>query len=124
MFGEKSIYGQSLVQIDNKGRIVVPSFTFATKGDELALVKEEDYYVILPIKLIDEYIDHLFEIAKNSLDINEITKINNMIKDLSEKVLCRSTLDVNRRFNTYGNLEINQKYQVIGAKKQIIIKKC
>ena len=44
------------------------------------------------------------------------------IIELSENILCKNTIDGNRRFNTYGNLEINQKFQVIGAKKQIFLK--
>ena len=60
MFGEKSIYGQSVVQTDNKSRITIPSFTFATKGDELVLLKENDYYVILPAKIIDDYYKRAF----------------------------------------------------------------
>lgn len=122
MFGEKSIYGQSVVQTDNKSRITIPSFTFATKGDELVLLKENDYYIILPAKIIDDYLDNLYEIINKSLDKNEINKIKNIIMELSENILCKNTIDGNRRFNTYGNLEINQKFQVIGAKKQIFLK--
>ena len=43
MFGEKSIYGQSIVHFDPKKRIFLPSFTLVQPKDSLLIVKNIDY---------------------------------------------------------------------------------
>ena len=46
MFGKESIYGQSMVHLDDKKRIILPKFTGATQGDRLVLVRNKNYLSI------------------------------------------------------------------------------
>lgn len=66
MFGEKPIYGQSIINSDNKRRIVLPAFTKAAPEDSLIVIKEEEGIRLVDASVVDEYVEYLETKLKES----------------------------------------------------------
>ena len=53
MFGENEIYGQKIMNIDAKNRIVLPSFTGSTSGEKMVIQREEETFNLMSQRYIN-----------------------------------------------------------------------
>lgn len=123
MFGEKSIYGQSSVKIDNKGRMFLPAFTKREIGDNLVLIRDNDIsrYKICSSNRLDEIIKELrqkklaalTEIEKENYSKAELLLIKSFIKNLK--------VDNQKRVNTGKIFEGIDRILCIGDFDSIIL---
>lgn len=105
MFGSIPIFGNSTNKIDNKGRIFVPKFTDAEKGDQLVIQKSDvgNYYIICNCTKIHQEIERLKD------DKTAIELLTSSIVDLVK-------VDSQRRINfrQWENFAIDGKIFIHG----------
>ena len=69
MFGEESIYGQSIIHLDDKRRIILPKYTYAEKGDKLVIVRKKGYLSVEREDILDGKIKEL----ERPLEITDVS---------------------------------------------------
>ncbi len=110
MFGEKSIYGQSIVHIDDKNRIILPKYTYAEPGDKLLVINEGEYLAIHSEQEIEEKLKQ----KEKELDKKELFMLYSSIL---KKVEC----DKQGRI-TLGDITDSNELECIGAREYLILK--
>lgn len=121
MFGEKPIYGQTEVLVDSKSRITLPAFTMAQKNDELLLIKSLDGLKIIRESDFDKLITSLQKRYEKEADPKIYMAFERKMLELFSSILKTCTCDAQKRINTSGALNPNQKYLVIGCRDSILI---
>ena len=120
MFGEQSIYGQSIIHLDDKKRIILPKYTFAEAGDSLLVINEGEYITIHSEKEFEEKLKQKEE---------ELEKCSSKLKNAKKRelfimyssILKRVTCDKQGRI-TLGNIIENNEIECIGAREYLILK--
>lgn len=119
------MYGVTELSIDSKGRIILPSFTYAEKDEELVLVKmsEENFYIVK-----SSYLDLLvnaIEAEVNPLLPQEQYKLlEERLVSLCLSVRRKLSVDGTRRVILGKDFADCDKVQVVGLKDKIaLIKK-
>lgn len=123
MFGEEYIYGVSEATIDEKGRFWLPGFTNAEIGDKLLVIKEEDMLRIANENDINKFIDEIEEKIKSETDEEKIQALKDKLYKLYECIVKKCTVDASRRILLREKNDHKTKYKIIGARKEIILKK-
>lgn len=128
MFGQDSIYGNKILNVDKKNRILLPSFTFAEEKDRLVIVKSdvmEDSYEIQ----LQDYIDDLLQDLENKLIEAKVLKTDEEYKRLKlefykkvSSVLKTVVCDSQRRINVLDIDNEAKQFECIGAKDHVILK--
>lgn len=74
-FGKKEIIGSATLKIDNKNRIVLPSFTYATPEDKIALMYDlkRTKIIIEEWKKFEEHIDYIDDMLKKMYQDKKLT---------------------------------------------------
>jgi len=124
MFGEKSIYGQKEVTLDNKGRIILPANTKREKGDNLILVYDEDIsaYEILSFDIYDKIIEKLkINILNATNKVDEIY-YKKRIYEISKSVIKTLNVDIQGRVILGKIYDNTNKVLCIGAYDRLILK--
>ena len=109
MFGEKNIIGEKVVSLDNKGRLYLPTFTFAEENEELVLLtapSSSDYLEIYNSKYIDNLI--FYNNLEKSPDLYKIKKEES--EELLKRTICYLEVDCVRRVNI--TTEIKKRYNI------------
>lgn len=121
MFGEKPIYGQTEVLVDYKSRIMLPKFTKAEKSDKLLLVQSSEGLKVIRESEFDKIIASLQKRYEKENNSEVYMAIERRMTELCSSILKSCTCDAQKRINTGGALNPNQKYLVIGCRDSILI---
>lgn len=122
MFGEKPIYGQSIINSDNKRRIALPAFTKAAPEDSLIVIKEEEGIRLVDASVVDEYVEYLETKLKEELDPKKRRTMQKGLSSIYESIMKESKCDKNKRIHLGEIVKPNQTYLVIGCRTSILIK--
>ena len=119
MFGEKGIYGQSIIRVDDANRMILPKYTFAEPGDNLLILNEEEFLSIHSENEIEEKIKRL------ELELEEASSRNRKAKKkelyiLYSSILKKVTCDKQGRI-TLGDTTNSKEIKCIGAKDYLIL---
>lgn len=120
MFGESSIYGKSIIHLDDKNRIILPKFTSAEKGDKLLIVRKNEYIHIHREDILDSKIRKLEELCLNSTGDKKIELEEELFKiydSITKKVTCDSQCRV-----PLGDIADGSEIECIGAREYLILK--
>lgn len=123
MFGEESIYGQSEVTLDDKGRIILPTDTKREKGDSLVLARDNDtlQYEICSYQMFDKIINELRNKVLNSTNKIDEIYYKKRIYEISKSIVKKLKVDSQGRVNIgkiYGEID---KILCIGACDRLIL---
>lgn len=119
MFGKESMYGQTIVHLDDKKRIILPKFTGATQGDRLVLVRNKNYLSIHREVNIERRIKELearYEKSSGEEKIQIEIQLFEMYKSILKKIKC----DKERRV-TLGDVIEGNEIECIGAREYLIL---
>jgi len=120
MFGEKNIYGQSIVRFDGKRRIFLPSFTLVEPKDTLLIVKNIDYLCVYNESDYEKIISK-FEKQYLTYDLNKKRECDLMLLHLYKSILKKVQSDSQKRINL-GSIETDKnEFLCIGAKDHVIL---
>lgn len=125
MFGEKPIFGQNEITIDNNGRMFVPANTKREAGEELVLLYNEnlklyEMYSVEKLKIRFEELENLVLNAKNK---KEKVFYEKMILELSKSILKNGKVDSQGRFSIGMVFEPHEKLFSTGAYDHLIIER-
>ena len=125
MFGQDSIYGNKILNVDKKNRLFLPSFTFAEEKDRLVIVKSdvmEDSYELQ----LQDYIDDLLQNLENEIisakTQEEYKKLKLEFYKKTSAILKIVVCDSQRRINVLDIDNEAKQYKCIGAKDHVILK--
>lgn len=120
MFGEKSIYGQSIVHFDSKKRIFLPNFTLVQPKDSLLIINNHDF---LSIYREDYYEKIIKEIEKEYLTFDSDKKRQCDLKLLNiyKSILKKVEVDSQKRINLGGIETDKDEFLCIGAKEHAML---
>lgn len=120
MFGEKSIYGQSMVWYDAKRRICLPSFTLIEPKESLLIVKNEDYLSIYKEETYEKIIE---DIKKQyiTFDLNKKRQSDLMLLNLYKNILKKVESEAQKRICMGGIETDKEEFLCIGAKDHVIL---
>ena len=132
MFGEKNIYGQINLKLDDKNRIILPKFTYRETGDSLVIVKnkESNSYDIYKTEVFDEklqdQINYLEDKLKKTIDDKKREQIQKLLNELYDSILVKTTCDKQGRIVITSILDEGEKIdtvEAIGAYNHLMIRK-
>lgn len=110
MFGEESIYGQTVSTLDCQGRIFLPTYTKRECGESLVLTYDNDIslYQIFSCKVFDELVNELQSKILNSNNKLEEIKYKKRIYEISKSIIKKLKVDSQGRINirsVYNNVD-------------------
>lgn len=123
MFGEKSLYGNDVLKIDDKGRIFLPKYTKKEKDDELVLRYDEENakYEIYSIDRYDQIMNILEKYSIKSTNVKERKYYEKRIYEISKSILKKLKVDSQGRVNI-GDIDTeSSKILCIGARDHLIL---
>lgn len=124
MFGEESIYGQRMVTVDHKGRLMLPKFTGIEAQEILLIVDNIDYLSVCKEKMIEERVKQLKELYIDA-DLEGKRKIELELLKIYESVLKKVKSDNQHRINLGEIKTESNNFLCVGAKDHVIFKtKC
>lgn len=99
MFAESHILGQSSIKISEKGRIVLPAFTYAEENDKVLICLSEDrnYFRIFSKNNITNLLNEMIEKQKSIYDLEILKSINYQIQHFQSLFVCECDIDKQRR---------------------------
>jgi DNA-binding transcriptional regulator/RsmH inhibitor MraZ len=119
MFGEESIYGQSIIHLDDKKRIILPKYTGAEKGDKLVIVRKKGRLYVEREDILDRKIKELERLCSRSVD-PEKAKFEIEFYKMCSSILKKVTCDSQRRI-TLGDELDSDEIKCIGARESLIL---
>lgn len=119
MFGKDSIYGQAIVHLDDKKRIILPRFTGASQGDRLILVRNNNYLSIHSEVNFERKIKELESRYEKSSGAEKI-QIDIQLLEIYKSILKKLKCDKERRV-TLGNIIEGNEIECIGAREYLIL---
>lgn len=120
MFGSENIYGQSIVRLDDKGRMFLPKFTHVEKDDSLLILNKTNYLEIHREDLLDKKIIEL-EKMYIGLDNDRKRKAELEMLQIYRSILKKVKSDTQHRINLSGIGVVNNNFLCIGAKDHVIL---
>lgn len=119
MFGEESIYGQSIIHLDDKKRIILPKYTSAEKGDKLVIVRRKGLLYVEREDILDAKIKELERLCSRSVEPKK-TKLEVEFYKMCSSILKKVTCDSQGRI-TLGNITDSDEIKCIGARESLIL---
>ena len=122
MFGENEIYGQKLVNIDTKNRIILPTFTESISGEKIVIQKEEETFNLMSQRYIDLLTERYERIITISNNKNEIFKARQELESLYNSILRMVETDRQRRIVLpldEMNMKDEKQLKLVGFKKYV-----
>ena len=125
MFGEEPIFGQKIITVDEKERIIIPPYTKREEGEKLVLCWDEDLklYKILSINKIVENIKKIDEIIEKTSEKTKILKYKLNKLNLVRSILICDTVDKQGRYSVKDIFNKKEKILTIGCYVSLIIDK-
>lgn len=120
MFGEESIYGKSIIHLDDKNRIILPKYTGAEKGDKLLLVRKNEEIQIHREDIFDSKVIKLEELCLQSTGELKIEKEKELL-ELYNSIIKKVTCDSQNRI-TLSEIKDCSEIECIGARQYLILK--
>ena len=123
MFGDKPIFGQTILNIDSKNRIIVPIYTNREYGEELLLLynKDFDIYEIYSTKRLEERYIHLNYLVLNATNKKEKNFYEKRLLELSKSILKSIKVEVNGKIALGKYFEGQKELLCTGANDHLII---
>ncbi|MBR6690475.1 MAG: hypothetical protein IKL65_04015 [Bacilli bacterium] len=123
MFGEKPMFGQNEIKVDEKGRIFIPAYTKREPGEELVLMYNENLklHEIYSVQKLDDRFKKLSDLIDKSITKKEKNFYEKMLLELSKSILRSETIDCQGRFLTGKVFEGQEKVLCTGAHDHLII---
>ena len=123
MFGDKPMFGQIELSIDDKNRITIPSNTNRKPNDELLLLynKELKIYEIYGVKRLEERYKELNELILTSKNKREKIFYEKILLELSKSILLSSKVESNGKIVIGKVFGENKKVLCTGAYDRLII---
>ena len=120
MFGEESIYGQSLVHFDSKKRIFLPGFTLVEPKETLLIVNNVDFLSVYKEETFEKYIK---EIEKQYLtyDLSKKRECDLLLLKFYSSILKKVQTDNQKRINLGGIETEKEEFLLIGAKDHVML---
>ena len=100
MFGDISFFGNFPCGIDEKSRIILPSYLEAEKGDKVVFCISdigEDAIDLYPLSILSELISRCDELILTSTDESIVMRAKNERRRLCSSALVQATVDAHRR---------------------------
>lgn len=100
MFGDVPIFGSFTCSIDEKGRIMLPSYLKPEKGDTVAVCASDfsdDCFDVYPIDMLNEQITRLDELILTSTDDVVVERAESLRRNIFGSVLMELNVDSSRR---------------------------
>lgn len=122
MFGENEIYGQKIMNIDAKNRIVLPSFTGSTSGEKMVIQREEETFNLMSqryINLLTERYERIITLSNNK---DEIFKARQELENLYNTILTMVETDYQKRIVLpleEMNMKKEKQLKLVGFKKYV-----
>lgn len=122
MFGENEIYGQKIMNIDAKNRIVLPSFTGSTSGEKMVIQREEETFNLMSqryINLLTERYERIITLSNNK---DEIFKARQGLENLYNTILTMVETDYQKRIVLpleEMNMKEEKQLKLVGFKKYV-----
>ena len=122
MFGENEIYGQKIMNIDAKNRIVLPSFTGSTSGEKMVIQREEETFNLMSqryINLLTERYERIITLSNNK---DEIFKARQELENLYNTILTMVETDYQKRIVLpleEMNMKEEKQLKLVGLKKYV-----
>lgn len=122
MFGENEIYGQKIMNIDAKNRIVLPSFTGSTSGEKMVIQREEETFNLMSqryINLLTERYERIITLSNNK---DEIFKARQELENLYNTILAMVETDYQKRIVLpleEMNMKKEKQLKLVGFKKYV-----
>lgn len=122
MFGENEIYGQKIMNIDAKNRIVLPSFTGSTSGEKMVIQREEETFNLMSqryINLLTERYERIITLSNNK---DEIFKARQGLENLYNTILTMVETDYQKRIVLpleEMNMKEEKQLKLVGLKKYV-----
>jgi len=132
MFGDKNIFGNGTMFVDDKNRIILPKFTHREVGDRLVIVKNDEsnsYDVYREDKYSEKLklqIDYLEDKLNKTTDSKKREELQILLNALYSHVLASVKCTYQGRIVITSILEKDEKLdhvEVIGAYDHLMIKK-
>lgn len=123
MFGEKPMFGQAEVSIDNKGRIFLPTFTSREEGDQVVLVFNDilGVHEIYSVSALEEKFKQIEEQIVKATTKKEEIFYKKRLYQLSKSVLRSVKVDSQGRVLVGKTFEGEDKLLTTGAYDRIMI---
>lgn len=121
MFGDKLILGQQQLNVDLKGRIILPKFTCAEPQDTLSFVYSEnrDYFKIFLLDKISALLEKMREKQLSTSDIDLMREIQKQMDYIHTSYVGTSTIDNQKRvmipFAIRQELDIERNVYICGG---------
>lgn len=121
MFAENSMYGVKNVNVDSKGRIILPTFTGASKDDLLLIEEENDAFYIYN----EEYLNVVVEcLGKDGGTLDTVKEIQKELEtNFYSKIYKSCTVDAQGRINGGERFNKYNSLRVIGCRNYIKLEK-
>ena len=122
MFGENEIYGQKIMNIDAKNRIVLPSFTGSTSGEKMVIQREEETFNLMSqrdVNLLTERYEKIISLSNNK---DEIFKARQELENLYNTILTMVETDYQKRIVLpleEMNMKDEKQLKLVGFKKYV-----
>lgn len=100
MFSEDVMLGQKKCSIDNKGRLFLPKFTYATSGDEIGIVNNDE--VLLKLYSLKSLKERILKLQTGSYDSKNADVLKNIQSELEyiyASIIETSIVDSQRRLH-------------------------
>lgn len=123
MFGEEYLFGQDILNIDDKNRIFIPSYTKRETGEKLVLMYDTDlelYHLYNSLK-IEEIFEELNKKLLGAKTKQEEIMYKRKIYEMSKSILKSSKIDSHGRL-LIGKIFEEEKVLSIGAHDHLILK--
>lgn len=117
MFGDIKMIGIAEQNLDEKNRIILPKFTNASKGDEVVLFQEKEYFSIYHLDYLIQKLDSL---EKNELtDLKSFLILKRKYDEIMLNIFSKSTVDGQKRIHlpqqVVDDYQLNNSVIVRGA---------
>ena len=123
MFGDKPMFGQTKLSIDDKNRIIIPVSTNREPGEELLVIdnKELKIYEIYSVKRLEERYKELDDLILNSKTKKEKIFYEKRLLELSKSILRSSIVESKGRIALGKKFEEYKEVLCTGANDRLII---
>lgn len=123
MFGEQSIYGTTVVKIDQKGRIFLPEFTKVSPGDKLILRETSQGLEIISLNDLEVIVADYKSMIDQEINEEKRAYLTNNLYDLYRSIKCMMKVDSYNRINLQDNYKGVHEVKIIGIQNGILLEK-
>lgn len=121
MFGDKPIFGNKTIKIDNKNRCIIPKFTGIEEGESLSLVKRDDFYFLYSTEQISSIINDLEANIARMPKGEKYEELKQAYINYCCSIIKSGEVDVQNRFNLSDCDAFQDEVVCVGAGNKILL---